>query len=197
MNWKIVRVVLAFVVIGGVAVWVVNLIRPHTYAETPLSFMVEGGLVSLTNPTDEAVPAQLVAQGNRSFRVASTTEVMSGSSERMETDDGRIHLFEFDLPPGDSAFSISGSAEVNFITESEVALQAIVQPMSNEGRRTTLIAAAIAMLGALYYASHTTSHRWIGMLRGQQATEAQPESTESAAERQGAAAKAYGDNRTK
>lgn len=196
LNWNTLKVVLAFVVIVGVAFWAVDSIRSRSYNGTNLSFDTGGGIITVTNPSDEPAAAQFIGSGSRTFWVSSTIEGVSGSSTREGTGSTRMHQFEFELPPGTSEFTVSGGTDVNFVADTDTELQATVDPMSSESRRITLIATAVVILGALFYASNVFDHRWLNMLRpGTIAPDVPASSSVSASEGQGRAARSFGDNR--
>lgn len=202
LNWNTFKVGLAFVVIVGVAFWAVDSIRSRSYSGTDLSFDTTAGLITVTNPSGDPVAAQLIGSGARTFRVSSTIEGVSGSSTRMGTGSTRTHQFEFELPSGTSEFTVSGGTDVRFVADTDTELQATVNPMSSESRRNTLIAAAVVVFGALFYASNITDHHWFKSLRhkvlpshqdtSKQDTQPTPVAMDGG---QGHAARSYGDNR--
>jgi len=201
-NWNTFKVVLAFVVIVGVIFWSVVSVRSRSYSGTDLSFDTAGGVIAITNPSDEPAAAQFISSGSRTFRVSSTIDGVSGSSTRVGTGSARTQQFEFELPPGTSEFTISGGTDVSFVADTATELQATVNPMSSESRRNTLIAAAVVVFGALFYASNVVSHQWFKSLRdrvlpsrpdtSKQDTEPTPVVIDGG---QGRAARSYGDNR--
>jgi hypothetical protein len=162
INWK---VVVALVVIIGIGFWTVESVRSRSYSGTDLNFGIGSGTVMLTNPSDEAVPAQLVSTGTRAFTVSSTIEGVSGSSTRQGTGRNITQLFEFALPPGVSEFTVVRGANVNFATNTETTLEATVQSLDENTSRNTIIAAAGIILMALFYISHINGHRWISASR--------------------------------
>ncbi len=192
-NWKML-VALALVV--GAIYWAIDSTRSQAYAGTTLGFDIGSGIVTMTNPSDAAVPVQVVGTGSRSFTVSSPMEGMSGSSTRQGSGSTTSHLFEFDLPPGVSTFSVARGTNVTFAADSETRLEATVQSVSDGEARTTLIVAAAVVLGSLFYISKSTGHRWIGMLRGQAAPviDLKP-AVESVSGGQGQNLRSYGDNR--
>lgn len=201
LNWKTFKVLFAFVIVIGVIFWAVNLIRPHSYSGTNLNFGVGSGSVRVTNPSEEPVLVQLAGTGARTFRISSTIEDVSGSSTRQGSGSSSTQLFEFALPPGESEFTITGGTDVNFVANTGTTLNARVNPVSSGTRTSTLIAAAVVVLGALFYASSVTEHQWISILRRKvspnqdappQDTKPTPVVTDGG---QGEAARSYGDNR--
>ena len=193
INWK---VLLALVVIVGVSYWAVNSVLPRSYDGSILDFGVGSGTVTVTNPSIESIPAQLVAK--RSFRVSSAIENLSGSPTRQGSGIDATYVLEFELPPGESMFLITRGTDVNFVVTTETRLEATVKPASATSARTTIIVAAVVVLGALFYISRTTGHRWIKILRGQETSvpDLKPVPV-SAVAGQGQGYRPYGDNRTK
>lgn len=165
LNRNAFKIVLAFVVIAGVAFWAVDAVRSRSYSGTNLSFDTAGGIITITNLSDEPAVAQFIGSGSRTFRVSSTIDGVSGSSTRVGTGSTQTQQFEFVLPPGTSEFTVSGGTDVRFVADTATELQATVNPMSSESRRTTLIAAAVVVFGSLFYASNVTRHQWIKSLR--------------------------------
>jgi preprotein translocase subunit SecE len=202
LNWNAFKIALAFVVIAGVIFWAVDSVRSRSYSETNLSFDTADGIISVTNLSDDPVAAQLTSSGFRIFQVSSTTEGVSGSSTREGTGSTRTNLFGFELPPGTSEFTISGGTDIRFVADTDTELQATVNPLSDETRRNTLLAAVVGVFGALFYASNVTGHQWIKSLRhrvlpSHQATSVQATQPNPAVNQgnQGYSPRSYGDNR--
>lgn len=196
INWKFFKAALAGVVIVGAIFWAVGSVLPHSYIGTNLDIDLGSGPVTVTNPSDQPVPVQLVGAGTRSFTVSSTIEGVSGASTRQGSGSTSTQLLEFELPSGVNEFAILRGANVNLVVNSQTRLEATVQPMNTSEVNTTLIAAAVIVFGSLFYISHTFEHRWIGVLRGKKAVT--PDLTpvvETAASRQGRTTRSYGDNR--
>jgi hypothetical protein len=192
-NWK---VLIALIVIVGAGYWVAISAIPHSYSGSDLNFEVGSGTVTVTNPSTESIPAQLVAK-SRSFRVSSAVEGLSGSSTRQGNGTSATYLIEFELPPGVSEFTITRGQDVRFVANTETRLEATVQPVSESASRTTLIVAVVVVLAALFYISRITNHRWIGILRRQKAPvpDLKPAVADSIAGGQGRPTRSYGDNR--
>lgn len=161
-NW---RVIVAFVVLAGVIFWGANSILTRSYNGTDLNFGVGSGPVTVTNPSDQSLPVQLVSSRPGTFRVLSTIEGMSGSSTRQGSGRNATQFFEFDLPSGVSGFSVARGAEITFVANADTPLEATVQPLNAENSQTTLIATVVVILGALFYISRTTGHNWISRFR--------------------------------
>lgn len=187
-----IRIGVAFAIIIGVIFWATNTIRPRTYSGTEMMFAVGGGTVQVTNPSEQATTVQLIGTGSRTFRVTSTVEGLSGSSTREGST--RTHIFEFDLMPGINEFTVSGGNDVNFVGGAGAELQATVNPIRSESQRTILIVAGLVILGALYYASSATQHRWFNTLRRKPAVVTPEADPDNPVGGQGAPIRAYGDN---
>jgi hypothetical protein len=105
-------------------------------------------------------------------------------------------LYEFELPPGVSEFTVVHGLNVNFAATTETTLAATAQSLSAGVARSTVIAAGVVVLAALFYISRTTGHRWINLLRRQEspAPELKPVA-ESVVGGQGGVIRSIGDNR--
>jgi hypothetical protein len=166
INWK---VLMASVLIIGVVAWAISSLLPHSFSGANLTFAFTTGTVTVSNPSDTPVPVQLVGTGSRTFTVSSSIDGVSGSSTRQSTGTSATsQLFEFALPPGKSDLTVERGTNVNFISTTDTKLEAIVQPISRAEVKTTLIAAAVVIVIALFYISRNTGHRWINALRRQQ-----------------------------
>ena len=164
INWK---VIIALVLAIGTTVWAVSSLLTSSYSGSNLNFGVGSGTVTVTNPSDEPVPVQFVGSRSRSFTVSSTIEGVSGSATRAGTGSSSTNVFEFELPPGTSEFTIARGADVKFVVDAATQLQARVNPLSADSARTTIIVTLVVVLGALFYASRSTDHAWIRALRPQ------------------------------
>jgi hypothetical protein len=165
-NMKSVKILIALILIVAAGYWTVTSALPQSHSGSDLTFETGSGAVKVTNPSSDPIPAQLVAQ-SRSFSVASALDGLSGSSTRQGSGASATYELDFVLPPGVSEFTITRGQNVNFVASTDSRLEATVQPMSASSLRTTLIAAAVVTLVALFYISSTTNHRWIGFMRGQ------------------------------
>ncbi|MFC1960926.1 hypothetical protein ACFLYO_09465 [Chloroflexota bacterium] len=172
----------------------INSILPRSYSGSDLTFEVSSGTVTITNPSAESIPAQLVSTSG-SFRVSSAIEDLSGSSTRQGTGSSATYLMEFELPPSVSEIAITRGRKINFVADTATKLEATVQPVSSGTARTTIIVAVVVVLAALFYISHTTNHRWILILRRQE-TLVLPlkPAAETITGGQGRAFRSYGDN---
>jgi hypothetical protein len=192
------KIFLALVVIAGSIFWAVNSVRARSYAGTDLRVDVGGGAVTVTNPSEASVPLQLTSPGTRSFSVTSTVSASPASSTTQGEGRDRTQLFEFAVPSGVSEFTVTRGTNVSLIANSDADLQITVQPLPENEARNTLIAVAVVVLGALFFISSLTGHRWISPLRRREdAKQALKLSAEKAAlmHGQGQTIRPYGDNR--
>jgi len=158
------KVLVALVLIVAVGYWAANSLLPRSYSGSALDFGVGSGTVTVTNPSTGPIPAQFIT-GSGSFRVASTVEGLSGNSTRQGSGSNATYVFDLELPPGESEFTVTRGRSVNFVADTEANLEATVQPVSASTARTTLIVTAVVVLGALFYIVRITKHRWINLLR--------------------------------
>ncbi len=163
------KALIALVVVVVAAFWVISSVRTTTYSGTDLNFGIGSGAVTVTNPSDTAVPVQLVGTSSRSFTISKTIAGVEGSSTRTGSGSATTQVLEFQLPPGTNVFSVARGTNVKFIADSDTRLEASVDPLSQSEARTTLIIGAIVILGGLFYASRTTEHRWMSALRSKPA----------------------------
>ncbi len=191
------KIFLASVVIVAVLAWAVSSARASSYSGTNLNTEIGQGAVSVTNSQDLPVDVQLVSDGSRSFTVTSSIDGVSGSSTTQGEGAARTQLFAFAVPTGVSDFTVTRGTNVSFVSTTASKLDVSVQPLTESDARTTIIAAIVVTLGALYYISRTTNHRWIAALRGKPMPEKNVDSAAvTAVDGQGGAfIRAYGDNR--
>ena len=194
INWK---VLLALVLIVGVSYLAVNSVFPRSYSGSALNFAIGSGTVTVTNPSSESIPAQLVGNSG-SYRVSSAIEGLSESPTREGTGTSATYLLEFELPPGETEFSLTRGSNVSFVTTTETVLEATVLPASVSSARTTATIAVIVVLGALFYISRTTGHNWIHIIRRQRTSRTNlTPVAEGAVAGKGPAYRPYGDNRAR
>jgi preprotein translocase subunit SecE len=194
-----VKIIIALVLMLGVSVWAVDSIRSRSYNGTALNFSVGHGAVSVTNPSDASISAQIIGTGSRSFTVTNTVDGVSGPSTREGTGRTTTQLFPVTLLPGANVFTVAGGTGVNFVAETDTRLEATVQPLDQNETRSTLIAVAVVILVGLFYISRTTGHRWLRSARSIKAAEVAAaakvlaEKTDEPS--QGRTMRSYGDNR--
>ena len=195
MNWKIVKLIGALVVIIGVIFWAVTAILPQSYSGTDLNFEVGSGGVVITNPSEQTIPVELT--GTRSFRVTSELEGITGSSTREGSGSTSAYVYNFELPAGRSEFIVeSRSATVTFVATSSSELVITTYPMTSEASRNALIAMTVVILGMLLYASSVVEHSWIGFLRGKNSGSEGTQPSPAVESAQGQDIRSFGDNRT-
>jgi hypothetical protein len=168
INWK---ALVALVVIIGATFWAVDTVRSRSYSGANLNFGVGSGTVIVRNPSTEPVPVQLVGTGTRSFTISSTMDGVTGSSTRQGTGRNTTQLFEFQVPPGVSEFTVVRGTNVSLVANTVTNLEATVQLSTESESRTTIIVAAVVILGSLFYISHLTGHRWISASRRKAASD--------------------------
>lgn len=188
-NWKVAA---GAVVIIAVIVLAFSVTRSTAYSGTNLNFGVTGGTVTVTNPSDEPVAAQLVGSGARNFAVSSNIDGVAGSSTRDGNGSSATQTFLFDLPPGESQFTVERGNGVQFVTATDTALEAVSSPMTGDQMRTTLIVAGLAVLAALFYMSSATNHQWLNTIRGKPQFVPVPVAADDG---HGRSTRSYGDNR--
>lgn len=169
--WNTFKIVLAFVIVIGAVVWAVTSVRSLSYSGANLTFVVGNGPVTMTNPSNQPIPAQLTRAGSSYFSVTSTIAGLSGSSTKQDNGTTFSQLLEFSLPPGVSEFTVGRGSDVttavNFVANTDTTLEATAQSLSTNDTRITIFVAVLIVVGALFYVSRATGHRWIGVLRGQ------------------------------
>ncbi len=188
INWKI--IVACILMIGAVA-WTVNSIRSTSYSGTSLNFKVGNGAITVTNPSSEAVPVQLVGATGM-FTVSSDIQGVSGLATRVGTGSQTNYLFDFALPPGDSELTVVSNSDVKFVADANTRLEATLHATKISTKIGIL---AAFLLVALFFISHTTGHRWLYMLRGKvpvSKLHSKPYTGEEETDM-----RAYGDNRGK
>jgi hypothetical protein len=161
------KVLVVLVLVLAISIWTINLLRPRNYTGDHLSFEVGSGTVTVTNPADTGTAAQVVGTGSRFFDISSNIAGVSGRSTREGSGRTSTQVFAFELPSGESEFSIEKGVDVVFSAATDTQLTVTVMPLSASGTRNAIIALLVAIVGSLYYISSTMSHSWIGKLRGE------------------------------
>jgi hypothetical protein len=161
------KIIIALALVVVVSYWAVDSLSQRSYTGSNLSFGVGSGPVTVTNPSDEAVPVQLVSPETRSFGVSTAIEGVGNTSAREGTGRDTVQMLAFELPSGVSEFTVTRGRNVNFVATTDTDLEVTVQPVNASDARSTLIAAGVVLLGALFYISRTTGHRWMNLLRRQ------------------------------
>jgi hypothetical protein len=192
INWKALA---AVVIIIGAAYSVFSMLHTNNYSGSNLTFSVGSGSISITNPSTETLPVQLIGTSSVIFSVVSENDDVSGRSTRQGTGRTSTQLYEFGLPPGVTKFTVERNAGVSFVSTSDTRLEASVQENGVDQISTTLVIASIVILSALFYISHTYEHAWIDRLSGKKTYDEEVKTPDETGG-QGHAIKAYGDNRT-
>lgn len=172
-----IRIIIALIVIVGIAFWSVNQVWQRSYSGSKLSFEVGSGSVVVTNRGQEAIPVEMRSEGRTtSFRIESAELGLKEASKRQGSGRDTYQGVSFDLPPGQAKIAVVRGSNVLFISDSNQRIDAIVTPMDPESVRTTFIFAGLVILAALYYISSTLRHWWIWVLWNKLARrKAQPE----------------------
>ena len=160
INWKVLAT--AVLMVGAVA-WAVSSTRSVSYSGTKLDFEVGNGTVTMMNPSEESFPVRLVAESSRSFYVTSTIADAPRASVREGERPDIINLIAFELPPGESEFTVTRGLDVSFVADTSAKIEATVHA-TNVGAKTKWLVAFI--LAAAAYMSFTTEHDWFYKLRG-------------------------------
>lgn len=164
---KKIRVILALIVIIGVAYWAIDGVRERSYSGSRLSFDVGGGQVLVNNLSKDPIPVEMRTQGRTSsFRIVSSELALKETSKRQGSGSNAYHAINFELPPGQALIDVSYGSGVTFAATGKGRLAATVTPMSPESARVTLGFAGIVILVALYYLSAVLEHRWFRGLIG-------------------------------
>lgn len=162
INWKI---IVAIVLMVGAIAWTVDSTRSKSYSGTNLDFEVGNDTVTMTNPSTESIPVQLVAASNRSFSVSSTIDDIPRISVREGTNPNITNVIAFELPPGVTEFAITRGSDVSFIADTNTNLEA-TRHAANIG--TKILVLMVFLVITLFYISHTTKHRWLYTLLGRE-----------------------------
>ena len=191
------KIFVALVVIVGTLFWAVESARSRSYSGSDLNINLGQGVVTVTNAQDIPVAVQLVSPGTRTFSVISSIAGASGSSAPQGSGSSASQVLELAPPSGTSQFTVTRGTNVSLIAKSDTKLDESIQPLSETDARSTIIVAAVVLLGALYSISKTTEHRWLSFLRGKAipVLAVQPV-VAPAATGQGPEIRAYGDNRS-
>jgi hypothetical protein len=168
LNWK---ALIAVLVLVATIVWGVSSLRSYSYSGTDLNVGIGSGPVTVTNPTDEALPVSLVSTKPGTFIILSNASGVEGRSTTQSSGRNASQRYEFALPPGVSEFTVSRGIDVSFVATSEAALELVVQPLNSDDARNTLIIMVILIAGSFYYLSHSNGHRLMSAARRQKAVD--------------------------
>lgn len=200
LNGKTFKISFALIIVIGSLFWAGSSLRTQFYSGSNLNFVVGQGTVSVTNPSNQSVPAQLLATGSRSFAVSSPIRVIPTSSTKLGTGRDTTQTVEFELLPGVTEFTVvrrtSTTPNVTFVTNSAIHLEANAQPLNTSDSRATLFVVVVIILGALFYISNINEHHWINVLRGRNASNEDTQPNPAISDiGQGNAPHSFGDNR--
>jgi len=200
LNRPTLKIVIAVVVMLAALYWAFDSTRIRSYAGTNVTFVVGHGPVTVKNSSDQPIDVQLTSTGSRTFNVTSAVEGVAATSTKLGTGSSTTQLVEFALPPGGSEFTVvragSSSSDVSFAANPATRFEVTAQPLTQSETQTTVIATVVVILGALFFISRTTGHRWMSALPGRKpAVPVLVPAPEAVGDR-GSALKSYGDNRT-
>ncbi len=161
-----IRIILALVLMVGVAFWAIDGVRQRSYAGSGLSFKVGSGHAVVTNLGSEAMPVEMRTEGRTSsFRIESAALGLRETSKRQGSGSSAYHAVTFELPPGQAQINVTRGSGVQFVAPAEGRIQAVVAPKDAGSARNTLVFAGLVIVGGLYYISRTLEHRWVGTVR--------------------------------
>jgi hypothetical protein len=161
------RILVAVAIIIGAVYWAYASVNQKSYASTQLSFTVEHGTVTVTNPLNEPVEALLSATGSRgTFSITSTNPDWPRSSTREGTGSAITHSLALSLQPGVNSFQLNrNGTDVTFTASASRSLRATVNPYSDKTARNTVIAAIIVVLVSGYYIARATGNDPANLIR--------------------------------
>ncbi len=165
MKTKI-QLVVAILVIVGVAYWAYTSVRALRYVGANIMFPVGSGHVVIQNPGNEPIPIEMRSGGRTAnFRVASGALDLAEAAKRQGTGRDAYYSVNFDLPPGQARIDVTWGSGVQLISRSDTRIEAVVTPLASGSMRWILIGAGAVIAYALYYMSRVTQHRWLSTLR--------------------------------
>lgn len=194
-SWNLAKILLASLLIILAIFGAYTQLKPSSYSGADLSFAIGHGTVTMTNPSSEPVAIQVLSTGTRSFKLTSTNPSFSGTSTRIGNGSTSTQFLDLLLPVGQTEFSVANGTNISFAATTPVLLEASVQGLSEIETRAVIGFAGIVILGALFYISRLTGHRWLAVLRGQGNAPAAVPVVAVVETAQGTAARSYGDNR--
>lgn len=157
---KIVKIVIALLVIAGTGYWAYDSVRTRSYEGTALQFTVgNGSRVNVSHDAEEPVTLDMTASAG--FAVTSTNTELSGTGTREGTGRDVVFRHQVELPAGTSDFRVTRGSNITFSMEGARGASAEVTPMDADSARSTVLVALVVMLAALYYVSRTLDHRWL------------------------------------
>ena len=177
INSKMIKVLVATILIIATSIWVYNSVRPRNYEGTSLAFMVQRGVVEITNPA-EPTSVQFLRQSSSSFRMVSPTDGVGGTSVREGVGNEAFQILDVLLPTGTTEFTTSINANVQFESNTESSLSARVYPLNAGSTRFRLVALGLFVLMMLFYISYEYDHAWLNVVRGGKVAEDTAKHTE-------------------
>ena len=161
-----IRIILAVLVIIGVAYWSINLVRQRSYSGSQFAFKVGRGSVVVNNQGQQAIPVEMRSEGrSANFRVESAELGLKENSKRQSSGRDTFHVVTFELPSGQAQIKVVRGSNIFFVSSSSQPISAVVTPLSPGSTYMTLIFAGLVIAGALYYISSLQEHRWVGAAR--------------------------------
>ncbi|MAS37390.1 MAG: hypothetical protein CL610_25540 [Anaerolineaceae bacterium] len=156
---KYIKIIIALLVIVGVAYWAFDSIQASTYSGDQVEFAAgSGNIVSVTHHADEALALDMTSRSG--FAVTSPNADLSGSGTRDTSVTPAVYRYVVELPAGTSELRLTRGSNVTFDLEGASPAEIVVQPMDAESARNTVIIALVVILAALYYISSSVQHRW-------------------------------------
>lgn len=155
INWKM---IIGAVVIAATVYLALGAVRPTTYSGLGLDFLVGRGAVTITNPSKDAVPVQLIGTGSSVFTLASQTAGVAGSSVKQTVGSTSTQVLDFSQPSGATTFSVTKGNKVKYVGGAETRLNASVDPVTADESRNIGIGAIVIILASLYYISAQNEH---------------------------------------
>lgn len=156
---KLVKIVIALLVIAGTAYWAYDSVRQRSYSGSGLEFVVgNGNRISIANEA----PVALDMTASSSFAVTSSDTELGGSGTREGSGRSAIYRHAVELPEGDTEFRVTRGSNITVALAGSGSVE--VTPMEGDAARSTIIVAIVIILGALFYLSRTLEHRWLKAL---------------------------------
>ncbi len=192
-DMNMVKILGMIVIMVGAVAGAINTLGSDSYSGANLTFPTAGSSITVVNPSDAGIAAQLLSTGARSFRVTSTADGIAGSSASEGTGTARVNTRDIVLPPGDTTFIVTGGSGVAFTAVTETILTATIQRVSEGTARVVMLGAIAIVLFGLYYISGTTNHALVKRLMGR-TTPLPVVAAAGSDASQGTTLRGYGDN---
>lgn len=179
--------IVPLIVIVAVLVWAFDSTRIRTYTSQNTNIGLGSGVVTLTNPADEAASVELSASGTRgAFSIiGSITDNSAVNSVREGSGRNVEHKVTLDLPPGESTLRVARGSGVTMNISAASPVAVVVNPFSEGDLQSTAVVALVVILVMLFIMSNSVQHKWIGWVRqrltGGKTTASSPESERASA----------------